>query len=255
MSLIDARGLSIGHGGRVILSGLDLRLRPGQVLAVLGPNGVGKTTLFRTLLGLIPPLSGQILLQGQPLAALSPAARAARLAHVPQALAPAFAFTALDIVLMGAAVGLGRFARPGPAQYAAARAALDSMGIADLAACPVTDLSGGQRQLVLIARALAQGARAMILDEPTASLDFANRLRVQGAIADLAARGIGVILSSHDPDQAAALADQALLIGRGGVIASGPPGRVMRAETLSRLYGVPVRRHALPEGGQHFAGG
>ncbi|WP_240643415.1 ABC transporter ATP-binding protein [Paracoccus siganidrum] len=250
--LVEARELAVGHGGRALIRGIDLRLEPGRVLCLLGPNGAGKTTLFRTLLGLIPPVAGRIELAGQPLPRLSRAQIARHLAHVPQALTTPFAFTALDIVLMGAAAGLGPFARPGRPEADRAMAALERLGIADLARSEVTRLSGGQRQLVLIARALAQEAAAIIMDEPTASLDFANRVLVGKAIRRLADLGTGVILSSHDPDQAAALGDHALLVNRDGPIASGPVSRTLTADNLSRLYGIPVRRETGRDGRLHF---
>ena len=250
--LVEARGLAIGHKGRALIQGIDLRLEAGRVLCLLGPNGAGKTTLFRTLLGLIPPVAGRVALAGEPLARLTRARIACHLAHVPQALATPFAFTALDIVLMGAAAGLGPFDRPGRPEAERAMAALDSLGIADLAGADVTRLSGGQRQLVLIARALAQRAEAIVMDEPTASLDFANRIAVARAIRRLAGAGIGVILSSHDPDQAAALGDTALLMNREGVIASGPVQATLSADNLTRLYGIPVRRETGADGRLHF---
>ncbi|MFE3837397.1 ABC transporter ATP-binding protein [Pseudogemmobacter sonorensis] len=252
--LVEARELAVGHGRRALVSGIGLELRAGEVLCLLGPNGAGKTTLFRTLLGLIPPLAGEVRLGGAALSGLARREVAARLAHVPQALATPFAWTALDIVLMGAAARLGPFARPGRAETLRAMAALETIGIADLGGADVTRLSGGQRQLVLIARALAQEAAAIVMDEPTASLDFANRLHVGRAIRQLAARGTGVILSTHDPDQAAALGDRALLLGRGEVIASGPVAKAMSAESLSRLYAVPVRRDTGPDGRLRFWG-
>ena len=251
--LVEARGLAIGHKGRALIQGIDLRLEAGRVLCLLGPNGAGKTTLFRTLLGLIPPVAGRVALAGEPLARLTRARIARHLAHVPQALATPFAFTALDIVLMGAAAGLGPFDRPGRPEAERAMAALDSLGIADLAGADVTRLSGGQRQLVLIARALAQRAEAIVMDEPTASLDFANRIAVARAIRRLAGSGIGVILSSHDPDQAAALGDEALLMNRAGVIACGPVAATLTADSLTRLYGIPVRRETGTDGRLHFS--
>lgn len=229
--LLEARDLAIGHAGKALIQGLKFRLLPGRVLCVLGPNGAGKTTLFRTLLGLVPPVHGHVTLGGTPLPHLSRAQIAARLAHVPQALANPFAFTALDVVVM---------------------AALDRLGIADLAQAEIGRLSGGQRQLVLIARALAQDAAALIMDEPTASLDFANRRQVGQAIRQLAEAGRGIILSSHDPDHAAVLADEVLLMGRTGTVVSGPVDEAMTEANLSRLYGVKIKRELSASGRLHF---
>ena len=252
--LLQARGLTVGHGGRAVLSGIELVLHPGQVLCLLGPNGAGKTTLFRSLLGLLPPLSGEVLLDGRPLAPMPRAAVALALAHVPQSLNTPFAFRALDLVLMGASAGLGPFARPGRAETLRAMEAMERLGIAGLAGQEITRLSGGQRQMILIARALAQGARTVVMDEPTASLDFANRIRVGRAIRDMADRGTAIVLSTHDPDQAAALGNHALLVGDGRVLASGPVADTMTAAHLSALYGVPLRRESLSNGELHFRG-
>ncbi len=254
MTLLQAKGLAVGHRGRAVLSGIDLALQPGQVLCLLGPNGAGKTTLFRTLLGLLPPIAGEVLAGGRPIASLSRRDLAALLAHVPQTLATPFAFRALDLVLMGAGARLGPLALPGRAEKVRALAAMESLGIADLAGAEITRLSGGQRQMILIARALAQGAQVVVMDEPTASLDLANRVRVAAAIRALAGRGMAVVLSTHDPDQAADLGDTALLVGRGRLLASGPVAEVMTSDALSALYGTPLRREVLSDGALHFRG-
>ncbi len=254
MTLLQAKGLSVGHRGRAVLSGIDLSLQPGQVLCLLGPNGAGKTTLFRTLLGLLPPIAGEVSVGGRPLASLSRRDLAGVLAHVPQALVTPFAFRALDLVLMGAAARLGPLALPGRAETTRSLAAMESLGIADLAEAEITRLSGGQRQMILIARALAQGAQVVVMDEPTASLDLANRIRVAAAIRQLAGQGTAIILSTHDPDHAADLGDDALLVGRGQLLASGPAADVMTSEALSALYGIPLRREVLSDGALHFRG-
>lgn len=250
--LIEARNLVIGHHGKALIANIGLRLEPGSVLCLLGPNGAGKTTLFRTLLGLIPPVHGQIFLGGKPLSRMTRAQIATSLAHVPQSLTTPFAFTAFDIVLMGAATRLGHFSRPGKDEMRTARSALERLGIADLAEIGINRLSGGQRQLVLIARALAQEAGAIVMDEPTASLDFANRRQVGQAVRRLADAGTGIILSSHDPDHAAAIADHALLLNRKGILASGPVSETMTSDNLSRLYAVPVHKVQSDDGHLHF---
>lgn len=236
--LIEAEGLAIGHRGRAIARDIALSVAPGEILVLLGPNGAGKTTLFRTLLGLIPPLAGRIRLAGRDLGGLSRAEIARSAALVPQALHAPFAFAAQDVVLMARTARLTPFARPAAADRAAARAALERLGIGHLAARPVTELSGGQRQMVLIARALAQEAPLMVLDEPAASLDWGNRQRLLERLKTLAAEGLGLILSTHEPDHAARLATRVLTIDARGATWTGPPEAAVERDRLARLYGL-----------------
>ncbi len=240
MSLV-AEDLAIGYPGHAVGSGFTLALQPGEVLALLGPNGGGKTTLLKTLLGLLRPRGGSVLLDGQPLAALTAAQRARQVAYVPQAAASSFAFSVRDLVLMGRTAHGSLFARPSARDQAATDAAIDRMGIAALAQRPVTMVSGGERQLALVARALAQEARFVVLDEPTASLDFGNQGRVLNELSRLAADGLGVLFSTHDPNHALRCAQRALLVAAGRTLACGPVHEVLAPALLQQLYRAPVQ--------------
>ena len=239
--MIAAQGLAIGHGKSVIGRGLSLRVAAGEIVCLLGPNGCGKTTLFRTLLGLIPPLAGHVTLGGKALSAHSRAEIARILAYVPQAHVPPFPYQVEEVVLMGRTARMRPLAAPSAADRMAARAALARLGIADLGNADYSRLSGGQRQMVMIARALVQEAPILVMDEPTASLDFGNQARVLARIADLArAGGHAVILSTHDPDQAFALNARVVLMHKGTILADGPPEQVLTPERLSQVYGIAV---------------
>lgn len=245
---LEVRDLAIGYPGRTVARGISLAVGAGDVLCLLGPNGSGKTTLFKTLLGLLPAKHGTVHLDGVPQARLSRAETARRVAYVPQAHAAPFAHTAHEIVLMGRTARLGPFAQPGARDRRIARDALERLGIGDLAPADYTRLSGGQRQLVLIARALAQEAPVLVMDEPTASLDFGNQARVLSEVAGLAASGLTVVLSTHDPDQAFAVGTTAMLLEDGGVAAQGAPQAALTAALLSRVYRVEVEIARLAGG-------
>jgi iron complex transport system ATP-binding protein len=239
--ILAARGLAIGYRDRVVGRDLDVSLAAGEVLALLGPNGGGKTTLLKTLLGLIPPLAGEVSLAGQPLGRLTLRERARLIAYVPQVHAGTFAFTVEDVVLMGRTSHGDLLSPPSAHDRAVASEAIARLGIFHLGPRPYTLISGGERQLALIARALAQEPRIVVLDEPTASLDFGNQGKVMREIRALAASGLGVVFSTHDPNHALRFADRALLIRDGTRLACGPSREVLTAELLRALYRAEVR--------------
>jgi iron complex transport system ATP-binding protein len=248
--MLAVDSLAFGFPGRTVGRDVSFTLGAGEVMCVLGPNGGGKTTLFRTLLGLLVPHGGGISLDGSALSSLSRGEIARRVGYVPQGHSAYFAYTVREFVLMGRTAHLGTFASPGKKDLTLAERVLASLGIAELAAKPVTEISGGERQLALVARALAQEPKLLVLDEPTASLDFGNQVRVLQRISALAGSGISILFSSHDPDHAFLCARRALLLAEGRVLEIGAPRDVIRPDTLERMYKVSVQVLPLP-GGAH----
>jgi iron complex transport system ATP-binding protein len=238
---LEGRSLAIGYRDRLVGQGLDVVLAEGEVLALLGPNGGGKTTLLKTLLGLLPPRAGEVRFGGRSLASRSIRERARLLAYVPQSHVATFAFPVETVVLMGRTAHGGLFSRPTTKDREVATAALKRFGIAHLAGRPYTMISGGERQLVLLARALAQEPRFIVLDEPTASLDFGNQGKVMREIRALATSGHGVLFTTHDPNQALRLADRAFLLRAGTRVTDGPVHTVLTQQNLEALYGAPVQ--------------
>jgi iron complex transport system ATP-binding protein len=237
---LAGRDLTIGYSDRVVGRGLDVKLEQGEVLALLGPNGGGKTTLLKTLLGILKPRDGEVAIDGRSLGAISVRERARLIAYVPQVHMPTFAFTVESVVLMGRTAHGNLFSRPSANDRAVAARMLEQFGIAHLAPRPYTMISGGERQLVLLARALAQEPRFVVLDEPTASLDFGNQGKVMREIRALAAAGHGVLFTTHDPNHALRAADRAYLLRAGARIAEGAVGAVLTRERLAELYGATV---------------
>ncbi|MHB1046481.1 MAG: ABC transporter ATP-binding protein [Thermoanaerobaculia bacterium] len=240
MTKLEARSLSFGYEGTPVGEGVDLDLASGEIVCLLGPNGGGKTTLFRTLLGVLPPIAGEVRVAGRPLPSWSRRERARLLGWVPQAHAGLFAFTVEDVVLMGRTARRGRFAAPSRRDHDVARSALERLGIGKLAGRVYTQVSGGERQLTLVARALAQEAAVLILDEPTASLDFGNQLRVLAEVRRLRDDGIGILMSTHQPEHALEVADRIALLEAGRIVAQGPPRETATPERLARLYAADL---------------
>jgi iron complex transport system ATP-binding protein len=237
---LAGRGLTIGYRDRVVGRGLDVSLAQSEVLALLGPNGSGKTTLLKTLLGILAPLAGAALIDGKPISSYAASARARRIAYVPQSHVPTFGFTVETVVLMGRTAHGNLFSAPSAADRLVADRALERFGIAALKERPYTMISGGERQLVLLARALAQEPQFIVLDEPTASLDFGNQGKVMREMRALAASGHGVLFTTHDPNHALRAADRAFLIREGECVAEGCVRDVLTRARLESLYGAPV---------------
>jgi iron complex transport system ATP-binding protein len=237
---LAGRALSIGYRERVVGRGLDVRLEQGEVLALLGPNGSGKTTLLKTLLGILPALAGTALIDDQPIATFSAPQRARRIAYVPQSHVPTFGFTVESVVLMGRTAHGSLLRAPSATDRQVTERALARFGIMALKERPYTMISGGERQLVLLARALAQEPQFIVLDEPTASLDFGNQGKVMREIRALAAAGHGILFTTHDPNHALRAADRAFLIRDGQCVADGGVGDVLTRARLESLYGAPV---------------
>lgn len=244
----SAEHISFAYGDRRVLTDISFSAEPGEILSVLGANGVGKSTLFRCMLGTLTPQSGQTLIDGRSIRTMTATDLAKSIAYIPQSHSPVFNFTVLDMVLMGTASQLGRFASPGARQNACAMAALERLGIAELCDAGYQNISGGQRQMVLIARALAQQAKILVMDEPSASLDFGNRIRLMRTIRQLASEGYTVIQSTHDPDQAYYYSDRILALKDGRILAWDAPEKVLDNELIDRLYDIEVEVCSIRDG-------
>ncbi|MGI6229762.1 MAG: ABC transporter ATP-binding protein [Tractidigestivibacter sp.] len=237
--------LSFSYGEREVLHNLSFSIPDGTLSCVLGPNGVGKTTLFRCVLGLMPSYTGSILVNGHDIKALSVRQRAREMSYIPQAHANIFDYEVVDMVLMSCGTDLGMLRSPKREHEDRAMAALESVGIPELAHRRMTRLSGGQQQLVLVARAVAQGSKTIVMDEPTSALDFANTARVLALARKLADQGHSVLMSTHQPEQAYCYSDEVVALQGGKVAAAGAPGEVVTEKLMSQLYGIDVRISSL----------
>ena len=237
---MKVENLRFSYGDHEVLKGVSFGVEYGEFVSVLGPNGVGKSTLFRCLLGLLKASEGSVSINGTDIASMTPAQLARSMAYIPQSHNPVFNFTVLDMVLMGTTSQVGRFSVPGKEQIKLADAALERLGIAHLRDRGCGNISGGERQLVLIARAIAQSAKILVMDEPSANLDFGNKLRVMRTVKGLTEDGYSVIQSTHDPDQAFLYSDKILALYDGQVLAWGTPRDTVTDAVISRLYGVDV---------------
>lgn len=238
--LLEVNDLYGGYSGKDICRGISFRIDEGELLSVLGPNGCGKTTLFRLLLGFIPFSSGNIQINGMSAASMSKKEMSRHIAYIPQSHTALFSYTVLEIVLMGRASYFSTFESPGPSDRKKALEALEKLNILHLANRKYTALSGGQRQMVLIARAICQDAKIFVMDEPSASLDYANQQLLMKVVSGLTGQGYSIIMSTHSPEHPFAVADKVLLMNQGKTAAFGTPEKAITSENLKKVYGIDM---------------
>lgn len=242
---VDVSNLSFSYGNQLVLDDISFTAKENQLLSILGPNGAGKSTLLQCMLGLLKGYKGKVLLNGIDIKGIGTREMAKLAAYVPQSHYPAFNFSVLDMVLMGTTVQISSISSPGEKQIGLAERALEKLGIYHLKNRGYTQISGGERQLVLMARALVQEAKILILDEPTANLDYGNQIRVLTQIKALAKEGYTILQSTHNPDQAFMFSDTVMVMKSGKVLALGTPNDIFTEELIKNLYGVEVEMKSL----------
>jgi iron complex transport system ATP-binding protein len=236
MSFYSAENLYFSYNSTPILQGVDLRIEEGSIVSLLGPNGTGKSTLMKLFLGLLSPKSGEVLLKGKPLQSYSIKERALHVSYVPQSTQVAFAFCALDIVMMGRIAFESWFQKPSKEDRDLARAAMERLGIVHLEKRTFQTLSGGEKQLVLIARSLAQGAKILVMDEPVSGLDYGNQLRLLETILKLSKEGYTFLKSTHFPEHALMLGGYTYALKNGHILAHGLTCKTITQDLINELY-------------------
>jgi ABC-type cobalamin/Fe3+-siderophores transport system ATPase subunit len=239
--LLEIRGISFGYPSHQVIQNASFTMYGGEFLCVLGPNGCGKTTLLKNILGLLSPSSGSILIGGEDIQSWSLTRRAQIMAYIPQAHVPPFPFKVIDVVLTGRTAYLARMGVPGEEDVRIAEDSLAELNISYLKDRIYTKISGGERQLVLIARALAQQPQILIMDEPTANLDFGREHQVLEHLRDLSGKGMSILMVTHDPDQAFYCAHRVVLMKDGGLLDVGIPGDVITEDSMFSMYAIRAR--------------
>lgn len=237
---LEINHLQCGYDEKIIIEDFSVSVESGEILCLLGPNGIGKTTLFKTILRFLPFKKGSILLNEKPVHNYSKKDFARLIGYVPQSHTPPFAFSVMDVVVMGRTSHLDLFASPGKKDYDFAADLLDRLGLSKLKDRNYTELSGGERQMVLIARALAQEPAFLMMDEPTSNLDFGNQVKVLENIKKLSQQGLGVIMTTHSPDHVFLCDANVALIMKNNRSLTGHSSQVLNEETLSETYGVHI---------------
>ncbi|MDD3295451.1 MAG: ABC transporter ATP-binding protein [Geobacteraceae bacterium] len=238
--LIKMEGISFGYTQKTVLADINLSIAKGEIVTLLGPNGCGKSTLIKIMLGLIRPDAGRVFLNGENIRELGSRYLAREVAYVPQIHKSSFPYTVLDVVLMGRIPHKTFFFRYSKSDMKIAQSALERLSVLHLTDRVYTEISGGERQLTLIARALAQGARTFIMDEPASGLDYGNQLKLLDQIIKLSREGYTFIKATHSPEHALWIADRAIMIKKGIIVADGPCDDIINTENLFHLYNARV---------------
>lgn len=246
--ILEARGVTFAYHDAKVLDSVSLKVGKGEVVSLLGPNGGGKSTLLKVLLGLLVPMKGEVLFNGRNIANIPQRLIAREVAYVPQVHKMAFPYNVIDVVLMGRLPHKPFFFTYSKDDVARAEEALSRLSISHLRDRPYTEISGGERQLALIARAVAQGAHTFIMDEPSTGLDYGNQVRLLEEIIRLSSEGYTFIKSTHCPEHALWVSDRVIMLRDGALIADGPPDVVMNEENLLRLYNAGVSVMELARG-------
>lgn len=239
-ALLCVKDLGFGYGAHEILKNITFSASAGAYVYILGPNGVGKSTLFRSLMGHLKPSQGEIKIQGKEITSYKPGELAKKIAYIPQICNPSFNYSVLQLAMMGRTAYLSPFASPKASDYERTYEILEKLGLKEKAERGIREISGGERQLAMIARALVQEADILLMDEPTSSLDYGNGLRIQMQMKALASSGLLVIQSSHNPEHAMFFADQVIALNEGHIEAQGKTSEVLTEELLKKLYGLEV---------------
>lgn len=238
---LSVKSASCGYGNTAILENVSLSIKQGEIVCILGPNGIGKTTLFRSVLGFLKLIDGEITLDGKPKSEISEKDFSKFVGYVPQGHEPPFPYSVKDVVVMGRAAHLKRFESPGISDYKMAYNAMEMLGISYLRNKTYTHISGGERQMVLIARALTQEPNLLVMDEPTANLDFGNQVHVLDCISKLTSSGLGVLMTTHNPDHAFLCCDRVILLTKDREVLEGTVDEIVTEENLKLAYGVDVK--------------
>ena len=246
--MIQVRDVEFSYGKQEVLKGISFCMEKGEFVCVLGANGCGKTTLLKSILAFLTPQHGQVLLYGKDIHQIDERERARKIAYIPQYHTPPFPFTVRDVVLMGRTPHLSRICRPTEKDCRIADESMERLGIAHYANKSYTALSGGQRQMVVIARALAQQPDLLIMDEPTASLDFGNQYLVLAQVKKLAREGMGVLMVTHNPDHAFYCADRIIAMEDGKILSMGDAGKVINEAVMKAVYHMPVKVRSVSLG-------